>query len=802
MVLGVLWDKVWRDLWEHKGRTIQVVLIIAVGTFAIGMILATRQFMITGMEGSWRQSSPAAIYLWNDPPVDDAALDALARVEGVTELEGLMQQSIEWRLTPDEPWKPAGLNARDDFESQKLAKMDLLAGTWPHKNLLAVGQGGDTMYGIGPGSRVYVRIANHESLLPVSGVVYDPNTQPPNFGGNIQFYATREEYGNLTGDERFNRILISTWPFEQTAATALADEVQDKLEKQDVESGGFTMRGERIANPNKHFFQDSLDALFFIMGFMAIITLLLGLFLVYNTITALISRQTNQIGILKAIGARTRTIALVYLAVVLGYGILALLLAVPLSAISARMLGDYLLGAFNVEGGGTFELTPVAIVVQVVIALVAPLLIAIIPIHSGARITVREAISTYGLNTKPSLLDRMLAKVRGVPEMLLLTFSNTFRHKQRVILTEITLVLSGLIFMTVMTTRDSALYTYGDLLFSILNFDVNFATERPERIERVEAVANGQPGVAEVEVWSLQNGTIRPVGQPESNADKRITLFGVPLPTTLYGPQLRAGRWLQPGDTHAIVLNQKLANDTGIKLGDTITIKPGLKDESDWQVVGLIFDPVIINSAHVPRDVLALDLHELDRANTIWIQTTAADGASQRTLARTLRDVYTDNRVRLQAASVFGKDTASEIIDGIMNQFAVIITLLATMAVLIAFVGSLALSGVLSLNVLERRREIGVLRAIGASSRTIFGLFIGEGLILGWLSWLIALPLSIPAGRLLLQGLSAALGGEIVYKYSPVGPMIWLGIITVLAVLASGLPARAASRISVRKPCL
>lgn len=320
----------------------------------------------------------------------------------------------------------------------------------------------------------------------------------------------------------------------------------------------------------------------------------------------------------------------------------------------------------------------------------------------------------------------------------------------------------------------------------------------------MEAVTDNQPGVAEVEVWSLQNGTIRPAQasrNPTPTSGSRF--FGVPLPTTLYGPQLRAGRWLHPGDTHTIVLNQKLANDTGIKLGDTITIKPGLKDESDWQVVGLIFDPVIINSAHVPRDVLALDLHEFkDRANTIWIQTTAADGASQHALARTLRDVYTDNRVRLPAASVFGKDTASEIIDGIMNQFAVIITLLATMAVLIAFVGSLALSGVLSLNVLERSHEIGVLRAIGTSSRTIFGLFIGEGLILGWLSWLIALPLSIPAGRLLLQGLSAALGGEIVYKYSPVGPMIWLRRHRPRSARQRSPRPRRQPHQRARKPCL
>ena len=116
--------------------------------------------------------------------------------------------------------------------------------------------------------------------------------------------------------------------------------MQDKLEKQDLMVGGASPRGGSIADPNKHFFQDPLDGLFFIMGFMATIALILGLFLVYNTITALINRQINQIGILKAIGARTRTIFFVYLTIVFAYGVMALALSIPLSALAARTLGQ------------------------------------------------------------------------------------------------------------------------------------------------------------------------------------------------------------------------------------------------------------------------------------------------------------------------------------------------------------------------------------------------------------------------------------------------------------------------------
>jgi putative ABC transport system permease protein len=300
-------------------------------------------------------------------------------------------------------------------------------------------------------------------------------------------------------------------------------------------------------------------------------------------------------------------------------------------------------------------------------------------------------------------------------------------------------------------------------------------------------------------VWDLENGNIRPAGAEATNDDKRVAVFGVPLPTDLYNPQMVTGRWLQPGDGNVVVLNQQVADDAGVTVGDTITLKIGVDKESEWLVVGLLFDPIVTSSAHVARDALGRAEHELNRATTIWIQAKDKEDAAVRGLAEELRDVYTDERVRLQAGSVFGNDTRVEIIDGVMTQFGVIITLLATMAILIGAVGSLALSGVLSLNVLERRREIGVLRAIGASSFAVGGQFVGEGLILGWLSWLIAWPLSLPAGQLMVSGLSAALGSQLVYKYTPVGPLLWLAIITVLAIAASGLPARAASRVSVRE---
>jgi putative ABC transport system permease protein len=415
-------------------------------------------------------------------------------------------------------------------------------------------------------------------------------------------------------------------------------------------------------------------------------------------------------------------------------------------------------------------------------------------------ITVREAISTYGLTTAAGFLERLLSGAQKTPRLLLLTISNTFRNKRRVLLTQAMLVASGTIFMMVVSAQESVTYTFSDLLFSILRFNVVFEFEQPERIEQIETLTLAQPGVKAVELWGLSSPKMWPANRSKSNEDQTVQLFGLPLPTQLYGPHIRAGRWLQPDDTYAVVLNQRLANQTGVEVGDRVIFDHGPYGKSEWQVVGLFLDPALIRSAYAPRDTLLREIRSFNRASTVWIQTTRSDAAGEMAVAQALRQYYELRKFGLDAQGLFfGRDTASQIVELILNNFMVIIIGLGAMVVLIGLVGGVALSGILSLDVIERQREIGVMRAIGASSTSIAGIFIGEGLLLGWLSWLFAAGLSIPAGYGFVQILAEVAENDIVYKYTPTGALSWLVIITVLAVIASWFPAYRASQISVRE---
>ena len=91
------------------------------------------------------------------------------------------------------------------------------------------------------------------------------------------------------------------------------------------------------------------------------------------------------------------------------------------------------------------------------------------------------------------------------------------------------------------------------------------------------------------------------------------------------------------------------------------------------------------------------------------------------------------------------------------------------------------------------------MRAIGASGRAVGGIFVGEGKKVGLISWLLAVPISVPLGWVFTNSIGGTIELELIYRYSVTGAAIWLLVVVVLSVLASGLPAWRASRVGVRE---
>ena len=132
------------------------MLIIGIGSAAIGMILGTRNLVIPGMQDIWTSKHPAMINLFIDKSITEDDVTQLGKTPGVTEIEAFNNTTIEWRLTPEDEWQQGGLTARIDYKDQKMNKLELIDGKWPHEKIAAVGQDGEAFFKIPKGGdRLY-----------------------------------------------------------------------------------------------------------------------------------------------------------------------------------------------------------------------------------------------------------------------------------------------------------------------------------------------------------------------------------------------------------------------------------------------------------------------------------------------------------------------------------------------------------------------------------------------------------------------------------------------------------------------
>jgi ABC-type lipoprotein release transport system permease subunit len=351
--------------------------------------------------------------------------------------------------------------------------------------------------------------------------------------------------------------------------------------------------------PGDHPFQETLDGFGIVLLVMAVASLGLSTFLVVNTINAIIAQQIPQIGIMKTVGGIRSEIAQLYLAGVAVYGFLSLVLAVPLGAFGGDILSRGLLTTLNIPVA-PFEVLPISFVYQILAGLLTPLLAALWPVVQGTAISVREAIASYGLGQGKyggRLMDKIMGRVQGLPRMLTLALRNTFRRMGRVILTEITLVAAGAIFMMIVATSSSFNSTL-DEFWKGFGFDVLMGFNQPQRIDKVIPQIEAHSGVQFAEMWIWQSAKIKKVGATGPGSELKIDLRAVPEDTKLYTPQLTAGRALDPNDGHALLMDQKMAKELGISVGDHVVLTFVGAGESQWTVVGLIFD-VIGNLAFV-----------------------------------------------------------------------------------------------------------------------------------------------------------------------------------------------------------
>jgi putative ABC transport system permease protein len=324
--------------------------------------------------------------------------------------------------------------------------------------------------------------------------------------------------------------------------------------------------------------------------------------------------------------------------------------------------------------------------------------------------------------------------------------------------------------------------------FSVFDAQVFFG--KPEPGAELEREAKKVPGVTEVET---RRDTSASLTRVDGSENQGIAAIGLPPQSSFINPTIVQGRWLEPDDGHNIVINSDVVKDQpNLGVGDRVRLKIG-GTEDDWTIVG-------VATGQMRGALIFFDRASLDSA-------TGANGGVTRVLVKTAvhtdqeqQRVANDLEKRLDKAgfSVSGAETQVAWKAAIASQLGILVTFLVIMASILSIVGVIGLTGTMTINVLESTREIGVMRSIGASHASIFGIFITEGVVVALMAWGLGALLSWPLSAWLVKALSGAMSLPLAYKYSWPGVLFWLVSVVVIAVVSSLLPAWNASRVSVR----
>lgn len=789
------WHKIWRDLWSNRGRTILVVMAIAVGVIAFGSVFATKAILLKDMTTQYIASHPASITLSISSGFNDELVRWVLDQPQVSEARGAAQGMV--RL-----YTPAGARnvtlVAADYTVNQVNRVASETGTWPPPNQgIVFERKSADVVGFQLGDAVELELPNGDKkTLTFSGTSHDFQAIPANMFPQLTGYVNFTTFVRLNFPDYYTQLEIvpDSSVITKDDAQTLGDSLKQKLKQRGYESVSVS-----AVKPGKHWGEDVTNAFVTILTIVGSFSLVLSIFLVVNTITAVIAQQKKQIGIMKAVGGTNRALMTLYLTMTGTYGVLALLVAIPLGAVLSYLNLSLVSNFLNLNVL-KFSFPLFIIGLEALAALAVPLIAAAIPVYTGMRVSVREALSDLGSQTTKAnpLVDRLTKGLPLLSRPTILSLRNTFRKKTRLILTLVTLTIAGTLFMSVMSVQLAMMQELDNMLL-LYNYDIElyFGQSYPSKVAIKQALKT--EGITEAETPKYVFGELMDEIKPQEEnmhgpPGLGVEVLGLKPESNFMIATLLQGRWIENGDKNDIVISSKMVRDNPLlRPGQELTLK--INDELyTFTIVGVFMLPdqkmIVINDKY-----LGQISPDSDQVNSVRVRTTEHTGPYLADTAKRL-----EQTLKKSGYDVAYSLTIDTIRSSSVSQFNFMVMFLMMMAGLVAIVGSLSLAGTMSLNVLERTREIGVMRSIGASNQSIRSMVTIESVLVGFLSWLIALPLSIPIGFGFCYAIGKAFFEKPLNFIFPVsGCFIWLGIVVVIAAVASLAPANRAAKLTIRE---
>ena len=796
-MLSPRWKKIAGDVAAARGRFSMMIAAIAMSVCLLTAICAAYVVLTREVSRNYLSTHPASAQL-ELSNVDEALVQRVRGRPNIADAQasGVTVARIE---VGENEWLPLRLFVVADFQGLRINAFHRESGPWPPPvGSMLIERSALELTGAKVGAAVSVQTANGgRSAIKIAGLVHDPGLAPAWQEQTVYGYITPATL-ELLGEQPTLQLLKIAIRDGAASAPAIEATARDLVVW--LNANDHAVSEIRIPPPLRHPHQSQMTTVLRMLLIFSGCALVLGATLAATMIGGLLAQQVRQIAIMKAIGARSSQIAVLYLFLVGAIGAIAVAIGLPAGLLLGRGFTTLVAQLLNLDIQ-SFAVQWWILALIVLIGISMPVIAASIPILAAARRTIREAINDHGVaqhGVGLSAADRLVARIRNPDAALTLAIRNTFRRRARLILTLTLLAAAGAMFICCINLKvaweknvaDAAAQRHYDIEIRLQNWAEQAAT-----LALIAATA----GVRQAESWNriavaadrgdhLEVARTYPDGGHGS-----LTLYSAPTSSTLAPTQLVEGRWLQSQDTEGVVLNTQARAQAfpDAKAGDGISLLVAGRPIR-VRVVGVVRELLTPAAIYASPEIFDKAVRQTGRINAARIvldDHNAAESISH-ALAKMLEDrgvgvatIITEKR--------FGMAQAGHVY--------ILVLALAAIALAMAVVGLFGLATSLSASVIERTREFGVMRAIGARSSDVLKTVLIEGMLIGALSWVIAVVLSIPLSIQVGKVLTSISQQPLVLMPSVQAAGIWLGLVLIGSALAGQLPARRASALTVRE---
>jgi putative ABC transport system permease protein len=771
--MPTLTRKIIRDLSRRKLRSFLTLLGVLLGVAGVVAISSTTRTLADAQRLTYDAGNQADLVTFSGT-LGPTVLNLIERQENVQTVDA--RSVTITRFSAGDGWRNLRLVGIDDFAGMKLDVADLVEGRFPNDGEIAFDESARSLANLEIGDLVAIRRSTADPVveLRISGFTRSPSVLDAGILNQAVGYTTGPGVREMTGRSGQNYLLVRVHDRDRASETGQA--ISGLLNKRGVWTSGLTVR-----DPDNFIGSSELETLLLLLRIFSVLGACLASFIVANTLSAIMIQEAGQIGVLKSLGGRSWQLLGTYLLYSVGLGIAGAVGGLAAGIASGWVLSSYLTGLTGLRRP-ELSIAAADIGLALLVGLAVTVAATLYPVVRYANQPALPLLRSQGVQN--DLRSQWLARLTRPLSSRLSTVGaiglrNALRRPGRSIATIFIVAVAAAAFVSTQALSSSVSGTV-DELYELYGADGWVYFGREANIALAREIGQ-DPSVLDVEPWTSASAAVGSV---------RTDVWGMPTSDPLYDYRLVEGTWIGQSNPPSVVVTSNLARTLDATVGKGIEIDIGERRHS-VVVTGIVDDSstYLGNTATGKVFMPVEDLNRIlglgQRADLFALKFRSSDPAYVDAALTRLEERYADLAPGSLAAHT---DQASA-----QQAIGVLTTLLNAMVVVVAVVGLAGIVNTLLITVTERRREFGILRAVGGQSWQVTTTVISEGVTLAGIGLGFGIAFGYPLSHWLVE-----LTGRQLFELTFMLPLSSLAVMFLVALLAVAAVATAPGLLASR----